>query len=74
MIQSFQFGNIPFTLEKPSFKIEMRVIQKERFEAKLDDSRVRIGEKNQRISDEEGVDPPGNGRENRFYQRLSVKG
>jgi hypothetical protein len=52
----------------------MRVIQKERFEAKLDDSRVRIGEKNQRISDEEGVDPPENGRENRFYQRLSVKG
>jgi hypothetical protein len=57
MIQSFQFGNIPFTPEKPSFKIEMKVIHKGRFEAQPDDSRIRIREKNQRVSDEEGVDP-----------------
>jgi hypothetical protein len=59
--------------KKPSLKIKMRVIHRGRFEAQTDDSRIRIREKNQRVSDEEGADPAETGRKNWFYQRLSVK-
>jgi hypothetical protein len=51
----------------------MRVIHRGRCEAQTDDSRIRIREKNQRVSDEEGADPAETGRKNWFYQRLFVK-